>query len=183
MTLGERIREIRRIRGLSQTELGNKIGLNADRIQKYENGARNPKAPVAKTIARALEVDERVLLRPNYDTPLGFIQILMDIEDDFGLKIKEKKGDISISFGDKRVNTRLKDWYNNRKLINDKNFKSLPEETQTMLEDDYHRYKVFYPTYELICSDRDEEINNLKEYIKMLEIRLNQLENDRDEKR
>lgn len=41
--IGKRIRNIRILNGLSQSELGEKLGLTADRIQKYENGARNPK--------------------------------------------------------------------------------------------------------------------------------------------
>ena len=39
--IGKRIRNIRILNGLSQSELGEKLGLTADRIQKYENGARN----------------------------------------------------------------------------------------------------------------------------------------------
>lgn len=37
---------------VSQTELGEKVGLNADRIQKYENGARKPKADLLKKLQR-----------------------------------------------------------------------------------------------------------------------------------
>ena len=40
--IGARIRNIRNAKGMSQGELGEKIGLNADRVQKYENGARKP---------------------------------------------------------------------------------------------------------------------------------------------
>ena len=41
--MGNRIRTIRVEKGMSQAELGNLVGLTADRIQKYENGARKPK--------------------------------------------------------------------------------------------------------------------------------------------
>ena len=37
--IGNRIRTIRVEKGMSQAELGNLVGLTADRIQKYENGA------------------------------------------------------------------------------------------------------------------------------------------------
>ena len=50
--VGNRIRKIRMEKGLSQTELGEKVGLNADRIQKYENGARKPKADLLKKLQR-----------------------------------------------------------------------------------------------------------------------------------
>ena len=41
--IGKRIREIRKEKGLTQGELGEKVGLIANRIQQYENGARNPR--------------------------------------------------------------------------------------------------------------------------------------------
>ncbi|MCR4727214.1 MAG: helix-turn-helix transcriptional regulator, partial [Lachnospiraceae bacterium] len=49
--VGARIRTIRMAKGMSQAELGEKVGLNADRIQKYENGARKPKPDMLKEIA------------------------------------------------------------------------------------------------------------------------------------
>ncbi len=49
--VGRRIREIRMAQGMSQAELGEAVGLNADRIQKYENGARKPRADLLKRIA------------------------------------------------------------------------------------------------------------------------------------
>ena len=52
--IGTRIRTIRKARGMSQAELGEKVGLNADRIQKYENGARKPKADMLKKIVEYL---------------------------------------------------------------------------------------------------------------------------------
>ena len=41
--IGDRIRNIRKEKGLSQADLGSLVGLSADRIQKYKNGARRPK--------------------------------------------------------------------------------------------------------------------------------------------
>ena len=46
--IGLRIRKIRNAKGLSQAELGAAVGLSADRIQKYENGFRKPKADMLK---------------------------------------------------------------------------------------------------------------------------------------
>ena len=46
--VGRRIKEIRDSIGMTQAELGEKIGLNGDRIQKYENGARRPKSELLK---------------------------------------------------------------------------------------------------------------------------------------
>ena len=65
--IGKRIRTIRIARGLSQTQLGEKVGLNADRIQKYENGARKPKKELLKQIARALGVQPMAIADPIID--------------------------------------------------------------------------------------------------------------------
>lgn len=43
MKIGSKIKYYRNKNNLSQKELGELVGLTADRIQKYENGARNPK--------------------------------------------------------------------------------------------------------------------------------------------
>ena len=51
--VGLRIREIREAQGMTQAELGEKIGLNGDRVQKYENGVRKPKADLLKKFASA----------------------------------------------------------------------------------------------------------------------------------
>lgn len=62
--IGKRIRNIRILNGLSQSELGEKLGLTADRIQKYENGARNPKVSMIFRIANALDVNAAALYDP-----------------------------------------------------------------------------------------------------------------------
>ena len=59
--VGRRIREIRMAVGLSQTELGEKIGLSADRVRKYENGARKPKSDLIKKIADVLEIESVIV--------------------------------------------------------------------------------------------------------------------------
>ncbi|MFR1060997.1 MAG: helix-turn-helix domain-containing protein [Enterocloster sp.] len=43
MTVGEKIKYYRNIRGISQEMLGNLSGINPATIKKYEYGIRNPK--------------------------------------------------------------------------------------------------------------------------------------------
>ena len=61
MTLGERIKRIRTFRGLTQRELGLKLGYeerNADvRIAQYESGYRVPKKDTLIEIAKILKVN------------------------------------------------------------------------------------------------------------------------------
>lgn len=55
--IGLRIRAVRRERGISQTVLGNAVGLSFQQIQKYERGASRMPASVLIQIARALDIE------------------------------------------------------------------------------------------------------------------------------
>lgn len=61
MTVGEKIRHIRNFRGLTQKELGLKIGLDAksadNRMAQYETNYRVPKKDMLVSIAKALDVN------------------------------------------------------------------------------------------------------------------------------
>lgn len=57
MTIGERIREARKNAGLTQKELGNKIGVSGALIGQYETGIRNPKIETLQKICNAIGVD------------------------------------------------------------------------------------------------------------------------------
>lgn len=56
MTIGERIREIRKSRGLTQKELGERLGLSHQSIAQWENDLRKPKSETILKIACALGV-------------------------------------------------------------------------------------------------------------------------------
>lgn len=56
MTPGERIKKLRKEKGMTQKELAKKLGISASQIGNYENGYRNPKLSTVRKIAEALEV-------------------------------------------------------------------------------------------------------------------------------
>ena len=56
MNVGEKIREIRLSKGLSQERLGNLCGMAGSAIRRYESGRANPKIETLTKIASALEV-------------------------------------------------------------------------------------------------------------------------------
>ena len=62
MPTGSRIKEIRKQKGLTQKQLGEKCGMYESQIRKYENGNANPKVETLKKIAGALEVSLDSLL-------------------------------------------------------------------------------------------------------------------------
>ncbi len=63
--IGRRIREIRRIKGMTQKELAKKLGVSWEMISRYENGKSNPLGRIF-SIARALGVDPTALLQDSY---------------------------------------------------------------------------------------------------------------------
>jgi transcriptional regulator with XRE-family HTH domain len=61
-TLGARLRRLRRLRGLSQSDIAQVVGVTYQQIQNYETGKTRLPARMIPTIARLLEVDSELLL-------------------------------------------------------------------------------------------------------------------------
>ena len=59
MTLGQRLRHLRRSRGLTLAELGERVGRAPSALSLLENGRREPKLSVLEDLASALSVDTR----------------------------------------------------------------------------------------------------------------------------
>ena len=72
MAIGERIRFLRNLRGMTQKYLGTAIGFpekTADiRMAQYESGTRTPKADVTNELAKVLEVSPLALTVPDIDS-------------------------------------------------------------------------------------------------------------------
>lgn len=85
--IGDRIRRIRTEKGMSQAELGALIGLNADRIQKYENGARQPRTDVIEQLAGALGVSVFALTDPNTASHIGAMYAFFELEEKFNMTV------------------------------------------------------------------------------------------------
>ena len=60
-TIGENIKAIRKLQGITQWELARRMGRTQSLIGQYETGARKPKAGTLNEIAKALKVDVRKL--------------------------------------------------------------------------------------------------------------------------
>lgn len=76
MSMGEQIRAMRQIRGLTQKELGQKLGLSFQSVAQWENELRCPKIETLKRIADALEM------------PVGAFLPSMGIGESAGSRIK-----------------------------------------------------------------------------------------------
>ena len=150
--IGKRIRTIRSAMGLSQGQLGKMVGLNADRIQKYENGARKPKKELLKQIARALGVQTMAIADPiiavNMDITVMYA--LFELEKRFVLDVDEDNaGQISITIpkdgGYDEIWNYLHAWYLAHKKYT---YEHTCAETQSESEKaimEYERWKWTFP--------------------------------------
>lgn len=65
MTIGDQIKKIRLEKGLSQKELGKKLGVSQQMIGQWETDKSNPKRETIEKIANALNVSPEILDRRN----------------------------------------------------------------------------------------------------------------------
>lgn len=86
MTIGEKIKIARNHRGLTQKELGIKLGFDENstdvRIAQYESGTRTPKENLLSEIANILDVNINSLKNPSLENTETFIHLLFDLEQE-----------------------------------------------------------------------------------------------------
>ena len=106
MAIGERIRFIRNLRGMTQKYLGMLVGFpekTADiRMAQYEAGTRTPKEDLTKALANALEVSPLALDIPDIDSYLGLMHTLFALEDRYGLTIEDRDGEVVFRIDSRR---------------------------------------------------------------------------------
>ena len=84
MTIGERIREVRKSKNLTQKQLGELSGIAEPTIRRYELGKLNPKRETITKIATALDVHPAVLSDDLFDSEfLSLLQQKMRPGEDF----------------------------------------------------------------------------------------------------
>lgn len=85
--LGDRIKELRKERAWSQTDLAQRIGSDAHQLSRYENGRTTPSADAIVKIAETFDVSLDYLLvegsprRPLHVSDDGMISRLGDLRD------------------------------------------------------------------------------------------------------
>ena len=67
MNIGKRIKEIRIRRGLTEKQLGEKIGKSASAISNYENNFRGLNAEILVKIIKVLDVEPNYLFQDYFD--------------------------------------------------------------------------------------------------------------------
>ena len=102
MAIGERIRFIRNLRGMTQKWLGIAVGFpekSADiRMAQYEGSTRTPKENVVKSLANILDVSPLALSVPDIDSDFGLMHTFFAIEDIHGIKASLENGEVTLHF-------------------------------------------------------------------------------------
>lgn len=158
MRIGDRIRQIRMLKGLTQAELGEKIHLKGDRIRQYENSVRTPKADKIAEIAAALDVDVSVFSDLDISSDEKIMQIFFELEEKLGLHLKKEEHSFSFCFEDDgRLSDSLKNYLD---MWFEKSEKDTPELTDSQYEverkkKDYISWKLRFPS--LIQGENSQE--------------------------
>lgn len=117
MTIGQRIKSIRKIRGLTQKELGLECGFTDStsdvRIRQYESDSRVPKEETLKTIAKALKVNYRLIFDLEIKTSSDILFTFFELEQENKITIKsiDDGGNITLTFNkDEGIGQLFKEW-------------------------------------------------------------------------
>ncbi len=128
MNIGEKIKQYRKLRKLTQKALAEQSGISEISIRKYEAGERIPKQDQLHKLAEALDVGVNYLYDIKLDkfsiqTVGDFMSMIFMLEDKVGMQFKcEYNKDhtanpetISISFENKKANSAI------AKLLSERN--------------------------------------------------------------
>ena len=148
MAIGERIRFIRNLRGMTQKYLGTLAGFpekTADiRMAQYEAGTRTPKEDLTKALAGALDVSPLALNVPDIDSYFGLMHTLFALEDRYGLTIETRDGEVLF-----RVDPRKgKDAARISELVCA--WAAIAEKYHAgeISRDEYDKWRYYYPQYD-----------------------------------
>lgn len=92
MSVGERIKRVRKFRGMTQAQLGEAVGLSDVRIRQYELGNRTPKEDTLNKIAEALNVNYRSLYEPSLYAAEDVMFSLFELDEHYDMPIYEVTG-------------------------------------------------------------------------------------------
>ena len=148
MAIGERIRFIRNLRGMTQKYLGTLVGFpekTADiRMAQYEAGTRTPKEDLTKALAGALDVSPLALNVPDIDSYFGLMHTLFALEDRYGLTIETRDGEVLF-----RIDPRKgKDAARISELVY--SWAAIAEKYHAgeISRDEYDKWRYYYPQYD-----------------------------------
>ena len=89
MAIGERIKRIRNFRKMTQTQLGESVGLSDVRIRQYEIGNRTPKDDMIQELAKALRCNYRSIYEPKLYAAEDVMYTLFELDEHYDMPLYE----------------------------------------------------------------------------------------------
>ncbi len=126
MTVGEKIKTYRTMRGISQKMLGELAGgINEVTIRKYEAGDRNPKPDQLLKIANALGISINLFMDFDIETVSDVLSLIFKMDEQIDVEFQGKKNSkgeydpktLSIMFNNPAINKKLATWARTRDLV------------------------------------------------------------------
>lgn len=124
MAIGNKIKRIRNLRGLTQKEFGRLIGFDektADiRVAQYESGTRTPKTDLLRKMAEILDVNICYLSEPSLYSAEEIIFALFELDDNYPIKILDTlNGKHSVCFDSVLMDGFLAEWQIRKQELSD----------------------------------------------------------------
>jgi len=118
MAVGDRIKRVRNMRGMTQRELGLAVDFDENsadvRIAQYESGTRTPKEDMLTKIAKVLDVNICSLSEPTLYTAEDLMFALFELDEHYGIHLHEITNEYTSDLPRKQIGVSF-----NRKLLND----------------------------------------------------------------
>ena len=156
MTIGENIRRIRKMRGLTLKQLGDAVGVSEAYIRAYEAGRRNPKQQSLEEIATALHVNVETLTGANFDGVKAMHRLFQIFRQYSGelTEIENENGElkIAVSFDSLML---MSSWFQRyeeyqKEIKRCEKIKDVTEKAKALLEaeDSFNLWMDIYPESE-----------------------------------
>lgn len=132
--ISDRIKEYRKMRGMTQAELAKKTGISLSNISKYESGNRHPKTDYLLKIADALNVNINDLVSYNSYCERNFLNLIEELGYRFETEPQSIKEDEDGNIIDLELETFL---YHDKKVYH------VPNNSEEKLKNDVIAYIEF----------------------------------------
>lgn len=117
MTLGEKIKHHRNVKGLTQKQLGDMAGIHEVTIRKYEANKISPKRDQLESIASCLGIPLNEFIDLKIVTDSDVLPLLFAIDEVFDIEItSDDNKTFKMEFKEPMLNHFLRDWQSIKQL-------------------------------------------------------------------
>ena len=144
MTLGEKIKFHRTMKGLTQKQLGDMTGIHEVSIRKYESNKIAPKKEQLEKISHCLGVPFNTFIDTHISTDSDVLPLLFAIDEVFEVEItSDDNKTFKMNFKEPMLNYFLRDWQSMKQLLS----------VGGVSEDDYEMWKKMRSTYTKVIKE------------------------------